>query len=113
MSYGYRTRVRRTTFLWDNLTEAERQNPLDWCPVSDELMREQKPGLDIDKEIAKMSDAEFASFHAAVMRRYRARKARRQSTINYLRQEGRTAQADELEKEQQKEDAEIQEVSAQ
>lgn len=112
MSQGFRDRVRNTQYLWDTLTEDEKQNPMDWCPVSDQVFKEMYPNItNIDAKIEQMSNDEFRSFFEAVMRRYRARKRRRQVAINYANQEGRSDVAEELEKEQAKDDAEVAEIA--
>lgn len=87
MSYGFRTRVQRTQYLWDTLTEEEKKNPLDWCPISDQLIHEQEPGADIDQRVEQMSASEFRSLFNAVMRRYRTRKKKIQQYLQEQEQE--------------------------
>jgi len=109
MSLGYRERVRRTTYIWDSLPEEEKKNIFEWCPISDEIIHEQYGhNADVDGIIGKMSDAEFQSFNNAVLKRYRARRAKKVATIRYLKQEGRDAQAKQLEEELKREDEEAQ-----
>lgn len=96
MSYGYRTRVRQTQYLWDSLTEEEKQRPMEWCPVSDELIREQYPGQNVDAVIAKMSGDEFLSFFKAVMLRFRNRKKKKQLAEREQEQEEEEEQTEEV-----------------
>lgn len=99
MSYGYRARVRETQFIWDGMTDEEKNSLMDYCPLSDELIKEAYPdATNMDAVIDKMSNAEFVSFHRKVLARWRKKKA-----AKYLRENGREAQADEIEKELEQE----------
>lgn len=100
MSYGYRERVRRTTFIWERMTEADKKDILGWCPLSDQLIKRQYgSNANVDAIIEKMSDAEFATFHNLVMDLYHKKLQKKKATIRYLREHNRNEQADQLQEE--------------
>lgn len=99
MSFGYRTRIRQTQFIWDTMTEAEKQDILGWCQISDQVIKQRYPNADVDETVSKMSDQELASLHRQVIDIYRRKIARKKSTARYLRQERRTEQAEAIEEE--------------
>lgn len=105
MSLNFRRRVWRE--VAELLTEKEKADQLAWCGISDEFVRAKYPGIsDIDSIIDAMSAEDFRAFTEEVLREHRRRElTRKKGLARYLRQEGRTEQAD-------KEDREIEELEA-
>lgn len=98
-------RAKRTKSIWEQLTEDEKKNEFELHTIQHDLVREVYPGQDAHTVIEKMTDAEYADFFKAVLARFRARRKR---LSHYLRQEGKTAQADQVDAETEKAVAEAQ-----
>lgn len=77
MSYSSRLRVKQTQSIWDTLNADEKVQQLDWCSISDQLIREQYPGQDIDTAVNKMSDIDFAAHIRKVLEIHRLRKKKK------------------------------------
>jgi hypothetical protein len=86
MSAKFRERVSRTMALINKMDEYEKNHPDEWCPISDQLLKEMYPdecssqeGRDAKAE--SMSNEEFEVVFDATMLQYRkVRKKKKQTS---------------------------------
>ncbi len=80
MSEGFRERVYQAPNLVAYLTEYEIAHPLEWCKVSDEIMKESYPdecdtAEQIDEKAQSIPELEFEARFIETIERYRAGKS--------------------------------------
>ena len=83
MSESFRERIKRNIQLMNQLTDYEKQHELEWCPISDEMLKEMYPGLcetqqDRDTKVDSMTTEEIRALLDATLKRYRMLKRKKQ-----------------------------------
>lgn len=104
----FETIKKKAPQLLEQMTAEEKlpDNEYELHDLTHQVMRELFPKeRDIHAKLAKMSSADLKMVWQIVIMRYRQRRAKKLSAARYLRQEGRTKQAEQLEKEVELEDA--------
>jgi hypothetical protein len=82
MSESFRERVRRMERLLNKMDEYERNHPDEWCPISDEMLRQMYPDEcssqeGRDRKAETMPQEEFEMVFDAVLQRYRMRRKKK------------------------------------
>jgi hypothetical protein len=83
MSESFRERVKRMEHLLNKMTDYERNHPDEWCPISDEMLKQMYPDEcqsqeGRDRKSDTMPAEEFEMVFDAVMGKYRMRKKKKQ-----------------------------------
>lgn len=83
MSESFRERVSRMERLLNKMTDYEREHPLEWCPISDEMLKQMYPGEcesqeGRDRKAETLPVEEFEMVFDAVINKYRMRKKKKQ-----------------------------------
>ena len=83
MSESFRERVRRMERLLNKMDEYERANPEEWCPISDEMLKNMYPDEcqsqeGRDRKAEMMPQEEFEMVFDAVLSKYRLRRKKKQ-----------------------------------
>jgi hypothetical protein len=89
MSESFRERVRRMERLLNKMTDYERAHPDEWCPISDEMLKQMYPGdchsqEGRDRKAETMPREEFEIVFDAVLQRYRMRRKKKQGELSEL-----------------------------
>jgi len=83
LSFETRKKIRSIPTIWDSLTLEEKESQLDWCPITDELIREaikqgkEKRSNDIDEVVKQMSPSELASLVSRALKIHRERQKKK------------------------------------
>jgi hypothetical protein len=82
MSESFRDRIKRNERLLNQLTDYEKKHELEWCPISDEMLKEMYTGecdsqADRDRKAETMPQEEFEILFDATMQRYRKLKRKK------------------------------------
>jgi hypothetical protein len=109
MSESFRERIKRNIQLMNQLTDYEKQHELEWCPISDEMLKEMYPGQcetqeDGDKKVDSMTSEEIRALLDATLKRYRMLKRKKQIEQG---QSSSDQQTEEKESQQQEEEEKI------
>jgi hypothetical protein len=83
MSESFRERVKSNVQLMNQLITYEKQHELEWCPVSDDMLKAMYPGqCDTqearDAKVDSMINEEFRQLLDAVLKRYRMLKRKKE-----------------------------------
>ena len=83
MSESFRERVRRMERLLNKMDDYERNHPDEWCPISDEMLKQMYPNEcqsqeGRDRKAETMPQEEFEMVFDAVLNKYRMRKKKKQ-----------------------------------
>lgn len=102
MSESFRERVKRYERVMNKLTGYEKQHELEWCPISDEILKEVYPGErdsqeDRDRKAETMPLNELEIVFNATMQRYRKLNRKKEQ-----KQQQRDAETQEQPEEQEK-----------
>jgi hypothetical protein len=107
MSESFRERIKQNERLLNQLTDYEENHELEWCPISDDMLKEMYPGQcdsqeDRDHKVDSMPQEEFEILFDATMQRYRKvkRKKKKQG------EEGKSDQQEDEQVEQEKQQEE-------
>ncbi|HKI09944.1 MAG TPA: hypothetical protein VKA09_16255 [Nitrososphaeraceae archaeon] len=89
MSESFRERVRRMERLLNKMDDYERNHPDEWCPISDEMLKQIYPDEcqsqeGRDRKAETMQQEEFEMVFDAVLQRYRMRRKRKQGELSEL-----------------------------
>jgi hypothetical protein len=79
MSESFRERVRRMERLLNKMSDYERARPHEWCPISDEMLKQMYPDEcqsqeGRDRKAETMPQEEFEMVFDAVLQKYRMRR---------------------------------------
>jgi hypothetical protein len=82
MSAKFRERVSNTMRLINKMDEYERNHPDEWCPISDEILKDVYPEecgsqAGRDRKAETMPQEEFEMVFDAVLQRYRMRRKKK------------------------------------
>jgi hypothetical protein len=85
MSESFRERVRRMEHLLNKMDEYERNHPDEWCPISDEMLKQIYPDEcqsqeGRDRKAETMPQEEFEMVFDAVLQKYRMRRKKKMTT---------------------------------
>jgi hypothetical protein len=85
MSESFRERVRRMEHLLNKMDEYERNHPDEWCPISDEMLKQMYPDEcssqeGRDRKAETMPAEEFEMVFDAVLQRYRMKRKKKTTT---------------------------------
>jgi hypothetical protein len=85
MSESFRERVRRMERLLNKMDDYERNHPDEWCPISDEMLKQMYPDEcqsqeGRDRKAETLPQDEFEIVFDAVLQRYRMRRKRKKMT---------------------------------
>ena len=85
MSESFRERVRRMERLLNKMDEYERNHPDEWCPISDEMLKQMYPDEcssqeGRDRKTETMPAEEFEMVFDAVLQRYRMKRKKKTTT---------------------------------
>jgi hypothetical protein len=83
MSESFRTRVKRMERVLNKMSDYERTHELEWCPISDEILKQMYPDEcqsqeGRDRKAETLPQEEFELIFDAVMNKYRMRKKKKQ-----------------------------------
>jgi hypothetical protein len=83
MSESFRERVKRMERLLNKMSDYERNHPDEWCPISDEMLKQMYPDEcqsqeGRDRKADNMPAEEFEIVFDAVMNKYRMKRKKKQ-----------------------------------
>jgi hypothetical protein len=83
MSAKFRERVSNTMRLINKMDEYERKNPDEWCPISDQILKDMYPEecssqAGRDRKAETMSNEEFEMVFDATLQQYRKARKKKQ-----------------------------------
>jgi hypothetical protein len=83
MSESFRERVKRMERLLNKMEDYEKAHPEEWCPISDEILKQMYPDEcqsqeGRDRKTETLPVEEFELIFDAVMNKYRLRKKKKQ-----------------------------------
>ena len=86
MSESFRERVKRMERLLNKMSDYERNHPDEWCPISDEMLKQMYPDEcqsqeGRDKKADTMPAEEFEMVFDAVMNKYRMRRKKKKQDV--------------------------------
>jgi hypothetical protein len=82
MSESFRERVKRMERLLNKMTDYERAHPDEWCPISDEMLKQMYPDEcqsqeGRDHKAETLPQEEFGMVFDAVLNKYRMRRKKK------------------------------------
>lgn len=85
MSESFHERVRRMERLLNKMDDYERAHPEEWCPISDEMLKQMYPDESQsqegrDRTAETMPQEEFEIVFDAVLSKYRMRRKKKQQS---------------------------------
>jgi hypothetical protein len=109
MSESFRERIKQNEQLINKLTDYEKSHELEWCPISDEMLKEMYPGEcnsqeDRDRKVDTMPIDELEILLDATLQRYRKLKKRKEEEGQ---QQHQTQEEEEYHEQKEEEEATI------
>jgi hypothetical protein len=102
MSAKFRERCSNTLRLINQMDEYEKNHPDEWCPISDQVLKDTYPGEcnsqeGRDRKVVAMSDEEFETIFDATLQQYRKVRKKKGKSQEAEGQQGQLGQEQEQE----------------